>query len=376
MDKGIKAAVAMVVAGMAVAASAQEVVKIGTMSPLSGPQAHYGKDNVTGVRFAVDDLNAKGVTIGGKKIKFEVVAEDDAADPKQGTAAAQKLCDEKVAAVAGILNSGVAIPSSKIFNDCGVPFITGAATNPELTRPAYPGVLRIIANDNALGAALAGYAADTLKLKNVAVIDDRTAYGQGLANVFKKDAAAKGVNIVASEFTNDKATDFMAILTSIKAKKPDAIFYGDMDAQAGPMLRQMVQLGLTNVKFFGGDGICTSELAKLAAGTKTLENVVCADGGASLAKMPGGTEWKKRYDAKYPGVFQVYSPYFYDATMLIVDAMKRADSTDPKKYLPELRKSQYDGVTAKIAFQENGELKVPLYTLSNYIAGKKTPIGE
>ena len=101
MDKGIKAAVAMMVAGMAVAAGAQEVVKIGTMSPLSGPQAHYGKDNVTGVRFAVDDLNAKGVTIGGKKIKFEVVAEDDAADPKQGTAAAQKLCDEKVAAVAG-----------------------------------------------------------------------------------------------------------------------------------------------------------------------------------------------------------------------------------------------------------------------------------
>ncbi len=376
MDKGIKAAVAMVVAGMAVAAGAQEVVKIGTMSPLSGPQAHYGKDNVTGVRFAVDDLNAKGVTIGGKKIKFEVVAEDDAADPKQGTAAAQKLCDDKVAAVAGILNSGVAIPSSKIFNDCGVPFITGAATNPELTRPAYPGVFRIIANDNALGAALAGYAANTLKLKNVAVIDDRTAYGQGLANVFKKDAETKGVKIVASEFTNDKATDFMAILTSIKAKKPDAIFYGGMDAQAGPMLRQMVQLGMTNVKFFGGDGICTAELAKLATGTKTLENVICADGGASLAKMPGGVEWKKRYDAKNPGVFQVYSPYFYDATMLIVDAMQRADSTDPKKYLPELRKSEYSGVTAKITFQENGELKVPLYTLSHYIAGKKTPIGE
>ena len=377
MDKSIKAAVALVVAGLAVAAQAQEVVvKIGTMSPLSGPQAHYGKDNVNGVRMAVEDLNAKGVTIGGKKIKFEVVAEDDAADPKQGTAAAQKLCDEKVAAVAGILNSGVAIPSAKIFNDCGVPFITGAATNPELTRPGYPGVFRIIANDNALGAALAGYAADTLKLKNVAVIDDRTAYGQGLANVFKKDAGAKGVTVVASEFTNDKATDFMAILTSIKAKKPDAIFYGGMDAQAGPMLRQMVQLGMTNVKFFGGAGICTGELAKLAAGTKTLENVVCADGGASLAKMPGGMEWKKRYDAKYPGMFQVYSPYFYDATMLLVDAMKRADSTDPKKFSPELKKSDFSGVTAKIVFQDNGELKTPLYTLSHYIAGAKKPIGE
>jgi len=376
MDMSIKTAVALVVAGVVVAAQAQEVVKIGTMSPLSGPQAHYGKDNVNGVRMAVDDLNAQGVTIGGKKIKFEVIAEDDAADPKQGTAGAQKLCDDKVAAVPGILNSGVAIPASKIFNDCGLPFITGAATNPALTAPGYPTTFRIIANDNALGAALADYAASTLKLKNVAVIDDRTAYGQGLANVFKKDAEAKGVKIVASEFTNDKATDFMAILTSIKAKKPEAIFYGGMDAQAGPMLRQMVQLGLTNVKFFGGDGICTSELAKLAAGTKTLENVVCADGGASIAKMPGGIEWKKRYDAKFPGQFQVYSPYFYDATMLVVDAMKRADSTDPKKFLPELKKSDYSGVTAKIAFQDNGELKNPSYTLSHYVKGVKTPIGQ
>ena len=133
---------------------------------------------------------------------------------------------------------------------------------------------------------------------------------------------------------------------------------------------------MTNVKFFGGDGICTAELAKLAAGAKTLDNVVCADGGASLAKMPGGMAWKKGYDAKNPGVFQVYSPYFYDATMLIVDAMKRADSTDPKKFLPELKKSEYNGVTAKIAFQENGELKVPLYTLSNYVKGVKTAIGE
>ena len=103
---------------------------------------------------------------------------------------------------------------------------------------------------------------------------------------------------------------------------------------------------------------------------------MCADGGASLAKMPGGMEWKKRYDAKYPGMFQVYSPYFYDATMLLVDAMKRADSTDSKKFLPELKKSDFSGVTAKIVFQDNGELKTPLYTLSHYIAGAKKPIGE
>ena len=369
--------IAAVVAGMGSAAMAQEqVIKIGHIGPVSGPQAHFGKDNENGVRMAIEDLNAKGMEIGGKKVKFQLVAEDDAADPKQGTAASQKLCDDKVAGAATFLNSGVAIPSSKVFHDCGIPMITGAATNPELTKPGWNTTYRVIANDNALGAALADYVAKVALGKKVAVIDDRTAYGQGLASVFKKEAEKQGVKVVASEFTNDKATDFMAILTSIKAKKPDAIFYGGMDAQAGPMLRQMVQLGMTNIKFFGGDGICTAELAKLTAGSKTLENVVCADGGASLAKMPGGTEWKKRYDAKNPGVFQVYSPYFYDATMLIVDAMKRADSTDPKKFLPELKKSEYNGVTAKIAFQDNGELKVPLYTLSNYVAGKKTPIGE
>lgn len=370
-----KLCIATVVAGMAGGVMAQEqIIKIGHIGPTSGPQAHFGKDDENGVRMAIEDLNAKAMEIGGKKVKFVLVAEDDVADPKQGTAASQKLCDDKVAGAVAFVNSGVAIPSSKVFQDCGIPMITGAATNPDLTKPGWNTTYRVIANDNALGAALASYAAKNLKLKNVAVIDDRTAYGQGLANVFKKDAAKHGIKIVANEFTNDKATDFMAILTSIKAKKPDAIFYGGMYGQAGPMLRQMAQLGMNDVKMFGGDGICVTELAKVAAGAKPLENVVCADGGASIAKMPGGTEWKKRYDAKYPGQFQVYSPYFYDGTMLLADAMKRANSWDPKVYIPFLQKSDYSGVTSRIQFEKNGEMKNPSYTLSRYVNGNKTPI--
>ena len=370
-----KLCIATVVAGMAGGVMAQEqIIKIGHIGPTSGHQAHFGKDDENGVRMAIEDLNAKAMEIGGKKVKFVLVAEDDVADPKQGTAASQKLCDDKVAGAVAFVNSGVAIPSSKVFQDCGIPMITGAATNPDLTKPGWNTTYRVIANDNALGAALASYAAKNLKLKNVAVIDDRTAYGQGLANVFKKDAEKQGIKIVANEFTNDKATDFMAILTSIKAKKPDAIFYGGMYGQAGPMLRQMAQLGMNDVKMFGGDGICVTELAKVAAGAKPLENVVCADGGASIAKMPGGTEWKKRYDAKYPGQFQVYSPYFYDGTMLLADAMKRANSWDPKVYIPFLQKSDYSGVTSKIQFEKNGEMKNPSYTLSRYVGGNKTPI--
>jgi branched-chain amino acid transport system substrate-binding protein len=326
------------------------------------------------VRMAIEDLNKQGITIGGKKIKFEIQAEDDAADPKQGTAAAQKLCDAKVAGVVGHLNSGTTIPASRVYNDCGIPHVTGAATNPGLTKPGYKTTYRIIANDNALGAGLALYAADALKLKKVAIVDDRTAYGQGVAEVFKRTAKSKGMQVVDEQFTTAQATDFMAILTAIKAKGPDAIFYGGMDAQAGAMLRQMDQLGLSNVKFFGGDGICTAEIIKIASGAKSLNGVVCAEGGASLAKMPGGAAWKKRYDEKYPNQFQVYSPYTYDATFVLVDAMKRANSVDPKVYTAKLPETNYKGVTTTIAFEPNGELKNPAITLYVYKDGKKVAL--
>ena len=376
MHMKVKLTVGAVAAMLAGVVSAQDVqvVKIGHVAPVSGPQAHFGKDNENGARMAVDDLNAQNVVIAGKKIKFELVAEDDASDPKQGTAVAQKLCDAKVSGVVGHLNSGTTIPASKIYHECGVPMVTGAATNPALTKPGYKEIFRIIANDNALGAGLAMYAADTLKLKRIAVIDDRTAYGQGVAEVFRETAKKKGVEIVDAQFTNDKATDFMAILTSIKGKNPDGVFFGGMDAQAGPMLRQMEQLGMGNVKYFGGDGICTQEVIKLAGGAKTLNNMICAEGGASLQKMPGGTAWKARYDAKYPNQYQIYSPYTYDATMLLADAMKRANSWDPKVYTPKLMDSNYKGVTTVVVFEPTRELKDAAFTMYSYKDAKKTPV--
>ncbi|MES2940069.1 MAG: branched-chain amino acid ABC transporter substrate-binding protein [Pseudomonadota bacterium] len=376
MQFKLKLTAAVALAAVSGLAAAQDVqtVKIGHVAPMSGPQAHYGRDNDNGVRMAIEDLNAQNITIGGKKIKFEVQTEDDAADPKQGTAAAQKLCDAKVAGVVGHLNSGTTIPAAKVYNDCGIPHVTGSATNPQLTKPAYKTTFRIIANDNALGAGLALYASDALKLKRIAVIDDRTAYGQGVAEVFKNTAKSKGITIVDEQFTTDKATDFMAILTAVKSKNPDGVFYGGMDAQGGPMLRQLEQLGMGNVKFFGGDGICTAELAKLSAGSKVLGNVVCAEGGASLTKMPSGDAWKKRYDTKFPSQFQIYAPYTYDATFVLVDAMKRANSVDPKVYTAKLHETSMKGVTANIAFEPNGELKNPAMTLYVYKDGKKSAL--
>jgi branched-chain amino acid transport system substrate-binding protein len=372
MQMKLKLTVAAAIAVVSGLAAAQDmVVKIGHVAPISGAQAAYGKDNENGARMAIEDLNAQGVTICVKKVKFELVAEDDAADPKQGAAAAQKLCDAKVAGVAGHLNSGTTIPASKIYNDCGIPHITPSATNPNLTKPGYKTTFRLLANDNALGAGLAFYAADGLKLKTVAVIDDRTAYGQGVADVFKNTAKQKGMTVVDEQFTTDKATDFMAILTAIKAKNPDAIFFGGMDPQAGPMLRQMEQLGLTKQKYFGGDGICTMDLIKQSGGAKTLDNVICAEGGASLEKMPSGKAWKAKYDAKYPGQFQVYSPYVYDAVFVLVDAMKAAGSADPKVYTPFIGKTNFKGVTTTVQFEANGELKNPAMTLYTYKGDKK-----
>jgi len=368
------AAAAIVLAASGASAQDAQIVKIGHVGPVSGAQAHYGKDNENGARMAIEELNQQNITIGGKKVKFELIAEDDAADPKQGTAAAQKLCDAKVNGVVGHLNSGTTIPASKIYNDCGIPQITPSATNPKYSQQGFKTAFRLLANDNALGAGLALHAANNLKLKKVAIIDDRTAYGQGVAEVFKKTALQRGMQVVDEQFTTDKATDFMAILTAIKSKQPDGVFYGGMDPQAGPMLRQMEQLGLSKVKFFGGDGICTAKLAELSAGAKTLDNVICAEGGASLEKMPNGKAWKAKYDAKYPGQFQVYSPYVYDATMVLVDAMKRANSTDPKVYGPKLFETSYTGVTAKVAFEPDGELKNPAMTLYVYKDGKKVPL--
>lgn len=355
---------------------AQEVqtVRIAHAGPTSGGIAHIGKDTENGVRMAIDDLNAQALVIGGKKIKFELAAEDDGGDPRQATSVAQKLCDARVAGVVGHLQSGTTIPASSIYNKCGLPHITAAATNPDVTKRGFNTTYRLIANDNALGAALAYYAADALKVKTVAVIDDRTAYGQGLADVFKATAKQKGIQVVAEEYTNDKATDFTAIITAIKSKKPDAIFYGGLDAQAGPMLRQMEQLGLGKVSYFGGDALCTEKLGELSSLAGTLKNVTCATGGASVLKMQGGLAWKKKYDARFPGQFQVYSPYAYDATFVLVDAMKRADSVDPKVYVPFIGKTQHKGVTANIAFTPKGELTTPAVTLYTFKSNQRVPL--
>ena len=351
------------------------VVKIGHVGPTSGGIAHLGKDNENGAKMAIDELNAKGTTIGGKKVKFELVPEDDAGDPKQGTAVAQKLVDSKVAGVIGHLNSGTTIPASKIYSDAGIPQISPSATNPKYTRQGFKTAFRVVADDVHLGSTLGKYAVKELKGKSIAVIDDRTAYGQGVAEEFTKAVKASGGSIAETQFTTDKATDFTAILTQIKAKKPDVVFFGGMDAVAGPMIRQMKQLGIT-AKFMGGDGICSGELPKLAGGAMADGQVVCAEAGGVEGEQKVGMEkFRADYKKKFGIDVQVYAPYVYDATNVMVAAMVKAGSADPKVYLPVLAKTaDYKGVTGNISFDDKGDVKNGALTLFTYKGEKRDQI--
>jgi branched-chain amino acid transport system substrate-binding protein len=372
----LKTIATLVALSLAGAASAQDlVVKIGHVAPTSGGIAHLGKDNENGARMAIDELNAKGVTIGGKKVKFELLAEDDAADPKQGTAAAQKLVDSKVSGVVGHLNSGTSIPASKIYSDAGIPQISPSATNPKFTRNGYKTTFRVVADDVHLGGTLGKYAVTTLKGKSIAIIDDRTAYGQGVADEFEKGVKAAGGAIVGREFTNDKATDFSAILTTLKGKKPDVVFFGGMDAGGGRALRQMKQLGL-EAKFMGGDGICTGELPKLAAEGMGDGQVVCAEaGGVEGEQKKAMDDFRAAYKKKFNADVQIYAPYVYDAVNVMVAAMVKAGSSDPAKYLPALAStSGYKGVTGTISFDNKGDIKNGALTLFTYKGGNREQI--
>lgn len=369
--KLLPAALAAAFAVAAGPAAAQTVVKIGHVAPMTGGIAHLGKDNELGAKLAIEDLNAKKLKIGGNEVKFELLSEDDAGDPKQGTAAAQKLVDAKVNGVIGHLNSGTTIPASRLYSEAGIPQISPSATNPKYTQQGYKTTFRVVANDGQLGSTLGKYAVKDLKGKAIGIIDDRTAYGQGVADEFAKAVKAAGGKVVGREYTNDKATDFTAILTSLKGKKPDLVFYGGMDAVAGPMLRQLKQLKM-DVNFLGGDGICSTELPKLAGDALGESKVYCAEaGGVTKDKVAAMDEWKGRFKAKFNADVQIYAPYVYDAVMVMASAMQKADSIDPAKYLPELAKTNYDGVTGKIQFDAKGDVKDGALTLYTYKGGKR-----
>ena len=344
-------------------------IKIGHVAPLTGGIAHLGKDNENGARLAIDQANAAKIMIGGKLAHFEMLAEDDQADPKVGTTVAQKLVDAKVAGVVGHLNSGTTIPASAIYHQAGIPMITGSATNPKLTEQGFDNVFRVVGRDDQQGPAIANYLAATDKPKVVAVIDDATAYGEGLANEVEKTLKAGGVQVLAREKGTDKTADWKAVLTKIKGERPDAVFYGGMDATGGPLLKQGKELGISAVFAFG-DGACTDKMAELAG--PAAEGMLCSQAG--IPPQAASKTFLDAYKAKFNTDPILYAPFTYDAANLLIEAMRKADSADPAKYLPELHKISYMGATGKIEFDTKGDRKDAEITIFSMKNGKITPI--
>lgn len=350
------------------AAPAIEVIKIGHVAPLSGPIAHLGKDNENGARLAVDEINeAGGLKIGDKTFKLELVPEDDKSDPKEGPITAQKLVDAGVVAVVGHLNSGTTIPASKVYAENGVAHISPSATAVALTEQGFKTTFRVVARDDKQGGVLAQFAHEVLKARSVAIIDDRTQYGQGLADEFEKAIKAANVKVVAHEFTSDKATDFNAILTKIRALKPDVIMYGGMDATAGPMAKQIQQLGI-KATLLGGDGSCSPEFVKLA--DKAAGILKCSMAGEAVERLGKGEDFKARYKAKFASEVQLYSPYSYDAVYVIAEAIKKAGKPDRAAVAAALPSVTHSGVTGEIAFDEKGDIKGGAISLYEVRDGK------
>ena len=364
------AAVALGLALAAAPASAQKVVRIGVAAPLTGPVATYGKDFEAAVRLAVEDANKAGFTIGGEPARLELVSEDDAADPKQAVSVATRLVDMRVSGVVGHLTSGATIPASRIYSMAGIPQIAPAATNPAYTRQGYKTTFRVIGDDLQVGSALGRYIVEKLGLKDVAVVDDRSAFGQGLADVVAKSVVGAGGKVVAREFTNTTASDFKTILTNMKARKPQAIFYGGVNAQAGPLRRQMRELGITIPLV--GSSISSDEFVQFA-GKDAAEGTYSGDSGQALEKMPGGAQFKQQFTAKY-GEVVMYAPYGYDAANVLINAIKAANSAEPAKVLAQVQKVQFKGVTGPIAFDEKGDLRSAAVTFFQVKGGKWQPL--
>ena len=359
-------------AGLATGSShAQERIRVGFMSPVTGPQAAYGVDNRDGALLAVKELNSKPITVDGKAVLFELDVHDDAADPKQGVQVAQTLTDKKFKFVLGPTNSGVAIPASRVFAEAGILVLT-VASNPKVTEQGHSNLFRIGASDNQLGAKMATYALQDLKIKTVAVIDDRTAYGQGVAGEFIQEAKRLGLKVVANEFTTDKASDFNAILTKVRSSKAEAIFYGGYSSQAGPMLRQMHALGV-NVPLLGGDGICSSETVNLAQMTNGI-NAYCTQGGSMLDKSDSGQRFIERYRNEFKRDPLTYAAAFYDGMKLLASAVNATQSTDPRKIIDHVAKGKFAGVGGEYAFDQKHDLRSSAVTVYTFKGTDVVPL--
>ncbi|HCK00619.1 MAG TPA: branched chain amino acid ABC transporter substrate-binding protein [Serratia grimesii] len=349
---------------------ADETILIGLAGPLTGPSARIGKDLENGAQLAIADANAQKPTLKGKPVIFKLLSEDDQSDPRTAVAVAQRLVDEGVAGVVGHWNTGTSIPAARIYHDAGIAQVAPVATGHGYTQQGFDTSFRVMGHDDDGGNYAGKYAAKVLKAKRIAVIDDRTAFGQGLADEFIKSLAAQGIQPVAREYVDDKTVDFSAVLTTVRSKNADLIFFGGVDSQAAPLARRIKQLGM-NTPLMGAGGFVSQTFLTLAQ--KEGEGVVALEPGLPLEQMPGGKAFEQAYRDRYKTHIELHAPFAYDATRVLIAAIEQAESADPADYLPKLRAIHYQGVTGTIAFDSQGNLQQPSFTLYRVVDGKWQP---
>ncbi|MEX3942800.1 branched-chain amino acid ABC transporter substrate-binding protein [Paraburkholderia sp. BR10937] len=338
----------------------EHVVLIGLTGPLTGPSARTGKDLQNGAQLALDDANSKHPTIDGKPVVYKLVTADDQADPRTAVTVAQDLVDRHVIGVVGHWNTGCSVPASKVYHDAGIPEIAPVSTGHQYTLQGYNNTFRIIGHDDIGGAYTGAYAVNTLKAKRIAVIDDRTAFGSGLATQFIKGVQNNGGTVVDHQYVDDKTTDFSGVLTEIKSKNPDLIFLGGVDVEAAPLVRRMHQLQI-HATLLGAGGFVSPTFLKLAGADG--DGVTALDPGRPLRGMPGGEAFDKQYEARYHQPIELYAPFAYDAAATLIAATQQANSTDPAKLVTALHSIHRDGVTGLISFDDQGNLDNPAYTI-------------
>ncbi|CAI0832394.1 branched-chain amino acid ABC transporter substrate-binding protein [Serratia quinivorans] len=364
------AAAVLVSLGAASPVQADETILIGLAGPLTGPSARIGKDLENGAQLAIADANAQKPTLQGKPVTFKLLSEDDQSDPRTAVAVAQRLVDEGVAGVVGHWNTGTSIPAARIYHDAGIAQVAPVATGHGYTQQGFDTSFRVMGHDDDGGHYAGDYAVKVLKAKRIAVIDDRTAFGQGLADEFIKSLAAQGLQPVAREYVDDKTVDFSAVLTTVRSKNADLIFFGGVDSQAAPLARRIKQLGM-NTQLMGAGGFVSQTFLTLAQ--KEGEGVVALEPGLPLEQMPGGKAFEQAYRDRYKTHIELHAPFAYDATRVLIAAIEQAGSADPADYLPKLRAIHYQGVTGTIAFDAQGNLQQPSFTLYRVVDGKWQP---
>ena len=352
-------------------AQADQTVLIGLAGPLTGPSARIGKDLENGAQLAIDQANAKHLKINGQAVTFKLVSEDDQSDPRTAVTVAQRLVDEGVVGVVGHWNTGTSIPAARVYHDAGIAQVAPVATGHAYTQQGFDTSFRIMGHDDDGGQVAGDYALNTLKAKRIAVIDDRTAFGQSLADQFVKAIEAGGATVVGREYVDDETIDFSAVLTNIRSQNPDLIFFGGVDAQAAPLARRIKQLGI-KAPLMGAGGFVSQTFLELAQNEG--EGVIALEPGLAIAQMPGGKAFEQAYKERYKANIELHAPFAYDGVGVLVAAIEKADSVDPQKYLPVLRAISYEGVTGTIAFDGEGNLKKPTFTVYQVKANQWQPV--